>query len=387
MRDADWSSGSDVVARWLDVFRAFGWLELGEMQAGGQRRAVWRWRPLAAENRTELVVQPDGELLAGPYCGYDVRWELELMSDRLRDEQLTVYVISAASVARAVEQGRTRASLAAFLTTAGGLQELPPTVGAMLDEWTKRAGRYAFAETTVLRCDTEALADWAADHPAIAPLLIERIGPLYYAVDSASVSEIRRELAKAGYPARRGMPTLFRTQDSGAAGGAYAMAARKAGGGDAAMQAGKGDDAAAVRKASAKAPSGRAERAGDTAGTFLYEAAPLRHYELDSPDDGGVGERMRSELRALPQMWLQQLRAYHLSTRKELMQKAMALETSVQIRMDGELRLFIPEALEQRAGQWTVTGRLIGDDGAKPGRLTPEMWEEMKLVVPAGLAT
>lgn len=369
-REEDWSSGVNAVARWLDVFAAFGWLERGEHYRNGRPCGVYRWRLLSTGGSTGIAVQPDGELLAGPDCGYEYFWELELIGERKSDDGLTVYAMTSASIARALEFGRSKTSIVRFLQAASGSGELAPTVGAMLSEWTARSGRYAFAEATLLRCDTEELADRAEGIPAIAPLLLDRIGPLCYAVDSGSVGEIRRLLAQAGYPARKGVATAVSAREADNAGIAYFAAWEEM------LPDSLGVTGQHVGK----------EGNPSQIGSFLLDAAPLRLYEL-ADIQGGIGKQMGEEARTVPTMWLRELRAYHSTTRRELIQKALALETSVQLKMGGELRLFIPESVNQRAGHWSVSGRLLGENGTERSVMTPDMWEEMKMVIPEGLGT
>ena len=76
-----------------------------------------------------LYIQPDGDLLAGPLVGYAVRWELEQIADKVSDELVNVYRLSAKSIGRACEEGRTEDGIRRFLERASGCP-LPPAGGA-----------------------------------------------------------------------------------------------------------------------------------------------------------------------------------------------------------------------------------------------------------------
>jgi hypothetical protein len=81
-------------------------------------------------------------------------------------------------------------------------------------------------------------------------------------------------------------------------------------------------------------------------------------------------------------MWTKQLRTYHHSTRRELIEQALEWQTPVQLRIERELRSFVPEKLEQQESGWAVVGLLRDEPDRQPIRLTPDMWEEMRLVIP-----
>ncbi|WP_308634503.1 hypothetical protein [Paenibacillus silvisoli] len=85
----------------------------------------------------------------------------------------------------------------------------------------------------------------------------------------------------------------------------------------------------------------------------------------------------------VPPMWLKQLRAYHSSTRRELMEQALSWRTPVKLSCEGDVRPFVPERIVDADGGWSVVGHFRSEGGFSPAELKPEMWQEMMLVLPA----
>jgi len=352
---------------WYGLWHNSGWMELVDCKGSDGTSLFFRWRsaaPLSAERRERVIetlpvvaVQPNGELIAQPECPFWIRWELELIAERKSDEQVTVYRLEAASISRALEQGRSRASIQSFLEQASGGEQLPSTVNALLEVWTSRACRTLFAEVFLLRCDSEEMASIVENDSNISPLLIQKLGQLDYIVAKSQISVIKALLQKAGYPARKMVQTEAEDDER-----SYPFLGIES----------AGENFVELLPSEAEkipAPS------------YIYESFPLHHYELSD-----IGARKKllaiSEVELVPTMWTKQLRAYHHSTRKELIEKALQWQTPVQLRMERELRSFVPEKLEQQGEGWAVVGLLRDDPQRELIRLTPDMWSEMRLVIP-----
>ncbi|MFB9330579.1 helicase-associated domain-containing protein [Paenibacillus aurantiacus] len=106
----------------------------------------------------------------------------------------------------------------------------------------------------------------------------------------------------------------------------------------------------------------------DTNGmTELKPADPAIHFQgLDS----------------LPVSWRSQMRAYHPSTRRELVERALSWRTAVKLTIRGEVVPFIPDKLVEDEGGWCVSGDLRWDGQVERTQLTPHMWDEMMLLIP-----
>ncbi|WP_054028056.1 helicase-associated domain-containing protein [Bacillus sp. FJAT-28004] len=355
------------VHSWYGLWHNLGWMELVDCKQSDGTALFFRWRsaaPLSAERRERVLetlavvaVQPNGELIAQPECPFWMRWELELIAERKSDEQVSVYRLEAASISRALEQGRSRTSIQSFLEQASGGDRLPTTVEALLEVWTSRACRVEFAEVALLRCDSVEMADIVENDRSIAPLLIQKLGQLDYIVDKSKISEIRVLLQKAGYPARKMVQTS--TDDDAHC---YPYISNES------------DQSSSLEQQPEKESKTQVP-------SFIYESFSLHHYELS---DFEARKKLLSfsEVELVPTMWTKQLRAYHHSTRKELIEKALQWQTPVQLCMEKELRSFVPEKLEQQGDGWAVVGLLRDDPQRELIRLTPDMWAEMRLVIP-----
>lgn len=352
------------ITGWTRLFHEFGWMELAETDVDGMVVPIFRWRALSRDAiPDELIVQPNGEVLVPPGCGYAIRWELELLGERVNAEEPLIYRLTPAAVSNALEQGRTKEGIERFLETAGGCGELSVHLRALLREWTSRACRFSFEEVTLLRCDSDEMARHAMALAEVAPRLIEQIGDKDFIVESSSVTEIRRMLQKSGYPPRKGI-------------GGSAKAPAKA-----AYPAFRLDQAESGEERLSDS------RASDEHASWLLEPFALRHYQLVRSGQDAAGVFLLPGIERVPAAWWREMRSYHASTRKEFMQQAVSLETAVQLRLNGEIRSFVPEQVEQRGREWAVTGRIIGGGRPERSRLTPDMWEEMKLILPSGITT
>ncbi|MGO4373233.1 helicase-associated domain-containing protein, partial [Paenibacillus sp. MCAF20] len=311
----------------------------------------------------QLRVQQNGEIIVEPGCRLAVHWELALVAELVADETVAIYRLTASSVTRALEFGRTKLSMISWLEQQSGQSALPETVGVMLEEWTSRACRTWFEEVTLLRCDNKQMADWVRMSSELAPMVVHEIGSTDFIVDASLVPDIRKLLQRAGYPAQKALRSKETVASYVSA--LYPVISEAVSGSDKEAEA---DDA-------------EARRTG--AYSFLYEPSTLAHFELASAKVR-LNDQLHSQEQTVPAMWTKQLRAYHHSTRKELIERALAWQSPLQLRMDNELHSFVPERLEQQGGDWAVVGILRNDKATdhKPIRLTPDMWDEMRIVIP-----
>ncbi|MFF2484146.1 hypothetical protein [Paenibacillus sp. NPDC058071] len=121
---------------------------------------------------------------------------------------------------------------------------------------------------------------------------------------------------------------------------------------------------------------------------WLPALADIRSFELvGPPEQSGIDklDKLFPELGQTPASWIKQLRPYHHSTRKEMMEKALYWQAPVQLRLNGSLQPFVPLRLSSDVNGWSVEGLLREPDARREVRLTPDMWEEMRLVVPGSV--
>ncbi|WP_219837744.1 hypothetical protein [Paenibacillus sp. R14(2021)] len=95
-------------------------------------------------------------------------------------------------------------------------------------------------------------------------------------------------------------------------------------------------------------------------------------------------------LEEVPVMWLKQFRAYHHSTRRELLEQALIWRTSVKLNCEGGVTAFVPERIVDDQGRWAVIGyREVHSNRQtpEPVMLFPEMWQEMMILLPSHIGT
>lgn len=357
---------------WQSLLLRFGWMEAAQATAGGKTTELIRWkldvnaRDTEAENtvkadprRRQLRLQPNGELIAQPGCSFALHWELALLADWIADETVAIYRLSTSSVSRALEFGRTKLSIRSWLEQASGQSPLPDTVEAMLEEWTSKACRTWFEEVTLLRCDDEHMAKMVRSNIDLAPLLIQSIGATDFIVNASSIAQIRKLLQRAGYPPQKAL----RSQEAAPVSSSYPVIIART---------------ADMNRLADDNPELSMRK---DAYSFLYAPTKLAHYELASAR-APLTEKLQLQEEGVPAMWTKQLRVYHHSTRKELVERALAWQSPLQLRMDSELHSFVPERLELQGGEWAVVGILRNAADNKPIRLTPDMWDEMRIVIP-----
>lgn len=335
----------------LRLLHSFGWVELAECGGDGPGKLMIRWMSRRKVDRSSvdesssIIVQPNGEILADSYISFAIRWELELMTERVSDELITVYRLTSRSVARIMESGRTRSWIESLLERASGVP-LDAMVQALLSEWTSRACRTQFLEAVLLCCDNEDMAAFIDADAGMSGAIIERIGPLHFIVNKEEMKELRAKLTGAGYPPRKGIQNgNLNSQHQN------------------------------------KSEKNDRNIWGDRK-LYIYSPHPLHHYELFEGEDGYKQESYDAMCMSLPAMWTKGLRSYHLSTRKEMIEQAMNWEIPLQLQMATGLHAFIPERLEQNGNDWSVHGLLRDAPDAGAVRLTPDMWDDMKIVIP-----
>ncbi|PZD93807.1 hypothetical protein DNH61_20065 [Paenibacillus sambharensis] len=362
------AGGGDVLTGWLGLMEAFGWLQTGR-SAEGLEVIRWMMYPLAEglpdpEPAAGSVLLLTGGELAVPHdTDYRSRWEIELMADLEREGPMTIYRYSQATISRAADNGRTSGQLIGLLTRASG-GPLPEHAAQLLGEWGRAAGRVRFADVTIMSCSDEPAADRAEADPAVARLLIRRLGKRDFLIERSSIALLRKHLSAAGLePSRR---------VEGESLCLYPLSPSWA---EDAMQ-GTCLPLEETAAETAVFPNHR-EPAG-----LLQHPCPLYLYTLETvPADT---EKRLPGIADIPAAWLQAMRDYHPSTRKEMLKHAIELGVPVKLDREGKVVDFIPRRLEEEGGNWFVAGQLSGQAESSL-RLSPDMWRGMQLMIPPGL--
>lgn len=364
-------SAKGALDRWARLLAAFGWME---RRPGGEKAmlrwlidpqaALWRDEPITAERRQPgdgaVYVQPDLEIIVPPEAGFGLRWELERIAERVSLDVVSTYRITRATCIQAGDAGYSASALKEWLASISGAP-LPEPAARALDDWFGRIGKLSFADAKLLAAETRELADRIArDGPASAWLL-DRLNDRVFAVKPEGVRELAERLSELGYPpsgdlrrASESAPSLIR--DSGGA--------------------------AKPPEAFAEAPAAPAPGGADSG--WMRPGRLLSIYE----PDGSIPEReeLFPGVESIPSVWLQQPRSYHPSTRRELIERALAWRTGVRVRRGDRWMDFVPEALAPVDGGWKVAGRIRPPLPGEPARVewSADSLEELMIELPDG---
>jgi hypothetical protein len=369
------AAGSDRLERWIGQILqwvaplvAWGW---GETASGPDGEPLFRWvsKPIAMQSDLQmaghaanagegraaaafasgLFVQPDFELIVPPDCPYTVRWELEMIAERVRHEHVAVYRLSRETAVRAMEHGRTAEAMLAFLER-HAKYGVPDNVRTAILQWGDQQSRLRMEPAVLLRCRDEATARMLAEDERIAPLLAEALGPATWVVRPGKETELRALLERIGYsPGGRKEAAEDQVLYPVVAEEPFDLPAEEDGRDAWGAVASKG---------------------------LIYSKPTVQYYENERRFP--AIEDVYPGLQEIPQMWLKDCRSYHASTRKQMIQKALEWKACLKLRRAGTDTLFIPLRLDGIRDDWAVTGVAQ----AAEVRLTPDQWEEMQLILP-----
>ncbi|RKP55357.1 hypothetical protein D7Z26_09175 [Cohnella endophytica] len=350
-------NGERFGLEWLGLMEAFGWLERGDC-AG---EAVYRKRldnePKLSQSGEagaidafeELFVQPDGELFVPPDAKLKLRWMLADIADPVTSDAICIYRLSRNACARAYNAGYVLRSVTELLEQASRAP-LPEPVADSLADWFAPLGKIKFAEAMLLRTEDATVADAIMRDPDIADMLLEKIGDRDFIVLSESYSVLSAKLRQIGYPP----PDRIQVISS---------------------------------PASDKNENHPEETKSDSGWVYAPDAVGV--YEADPvwPD----AESLFPGLSEIPAAWIMKPRAYHATTRKKMIQRAIEWEALVRLEVDGSARTFVPNGLREDGDRWTVSGRWQSDDCEIGTRLdkseqafvNAEQFTDMMIVLPS----
>lgn len=353
--------------RWLKLMAALGWMERGRAgrgragrgDAGGEPVCRWLIDPRPAPLRDgpppepeRPVVQPDGEIWAPPETGMAARWTLELLAERsAADPAVFTYRLTRESCLRAFERGVGLDEAKRRLEAVAGAP-LPHAVALAIDDWFGRFGRLSLGQATLLRTDDPELAERLRRDAVAGPLLRERLGDGAFVVAPGEADKLAARLRELGYPPA----PAFRPSEP-------------------AEPSEPSEPAAPAAPESPAAPAAWPAAVISGRGLQVYE-----------PDDRiPAREQLFPGLESVPASWHRQAGRYHVSTRRKLVEQALAWRTALQVTLEGEAepRTFIPETLEAAGTGWRVAGRFR--DGCSAGErlvLGGETLAELKIELP-----
>ncbi|MDR6880297.1 helicase-associated domain-containing protein [Bacillus sp. 3255] len=331
-----------VMITYLAPLSIFRFLEL----AKDREEKVWfRWlitprnagkTSIAQEKpgASSIYVQPDYEVLLPPDVPLSLEWEIAAFADLKMSEQMRTYRISKESFYRAWENGRNTEEIIRLLQE-HVYYDVPEPVILTLRQWGEQAGKVRMEDVTLLRCRSADIADALLRNEKCRPFLGERIGAAEFIVPKDRLAQLSKHLEHMGYHPN-GSRRNKEEESSAAAGPALAL---------------------------------------QTPG-ICYTRDTLQLYELETelPERSDVYPDMGS----IPGAWLHDFRAYHGSTRKEMIRKAIEWKSCLQLNKEGESRLIIPRGLREERSGWVLDGL----EDYQEISLSGEDWQEMKLILP-----
>lgn len=324
---ADEKAGDQWLTAWLTALCAFGWAELGVSEEK-EDEMFFRWvrkpllhgitvargsAPAIGENsfgaaRT-IVVQPDYELLVLPETPYTLRWELELCCELVSSDVLTTYRMTRQAVKAAFAKGRTPAELLTLLEqhAAAGI---PEQIRLDLMQWNQELGRIKLERMMLLQCTDLEAAERIAEAAGLSPLL-KRLGPLVFAVPETDVKVVRQELLKLSLELPEGGVDEKET----------ASYPRPEVMQDAALQGGH-SQAAFPDSTSHFKPAGWIQ---------LGTAVSLYQPDESFPET----DELFPGLEFIPRSWTKELRSYHNSTVRQLLERALTWKARIELEAGG----------------------------------------------------
>lgn len=357
---------------WLIALSGCGWIDVGTIKQSDHDITVFRWKmkpnisldvaaiPPVMSSQAKVFVQPDFEILVPPDVSFMIRWELEAFCESVTVDMMSVYRITRHSVALGAEYGRSPRNVMDFLDAHS--TGIPDNVTLALEQWDKEMGRTVLEEKLLLRCSDSQAAEQIASHATLIGF-VERIGPLDFIVNHAHEDKVVKLLEEIRLlPPKRGRS------------GAVEMDYPK-------LENGLTADG--IHRF-----VGRSEQQA-----WIFNGRDIQFYDRDFsiPEY----ETLFPGLREVPSIWMNDMRSYHDSTARQMVEQAIDWNAKIRISMGGIWLDCIPEAL-QEGECWSLRGRLFRSE-ISDNRLTesnvdlrlgeevvlyPTDWQEMMLILP-----
>jgi hypothetical protein len=240
----------------------------------------------------------------------------------------------------------------------GNSAGIPENVLLSLQQWAKELGRTSFAEVLLLRCKDEDAAKKITGHPGLKEIL-EPIGRLDFIVDPSSSDKVEKVLEELHLSPPRiraassSEPQYLRLESDSeileqGMGNVWELAEHQA---------------------------------------WIYNGRDYQFYERDTSIPRR--DQLFPGLQDIPGVWLREMRKYHPSTVRKIIEQALQWSAKIILRLDGSLTELIPRRLEGEEN-WRVYGLLfyLDKDGAtlagslQETSLSADQWEEMRILMP-----
>ncbi|MCY9696294.1 helicase-associated domain-containing protein [Paenibacillus alginolyticus] len=285
------------------------------------------------EVRPSLYVQPDFEMLLPPDVSLHTEWNIAAFADLQTTDLVRTYRITKESCCRAWEKGMSSEEMVRMLHE-NALYEVPAHITITLEQWGEQAGKLYIEEVTLLRCRSEDIAEALLRNEKCLPLLGERVGGSDFIVLREHLTLLTKCLEKMGFNPR------------------------------------------SSRKDKHAEVSNTLISSENQTGGLCYSRDTIQLYEMDTHLP--VRDELYPDMQDIPVSWIKEFRAYHGSTRKEMIRKAIEWKSVLQLRKEGRNRLIIPRILREERSGWILEGL----EEYQEISLASEDWEEMKLILP-----
>ncbi|WP_174704672.1 helicase-associated domain-containing protein [Paenibacillus physcomitrellae] len=294
---------------------------------------------LGNPHEAAFFVQPDYEVLVPPNTPYTIRWELELCCELISADVMTTYRLTRESVERAAENGRKAGEVLAFLER-HALTGVPDAVSLAVREWGEQRKHTSLFHATLLHCADERTADRIAAEPA-AEGALERIGSCHFIVSANERMPVVQMLEQLGV-------TLYNPlEEAAAANGVLYPRVSPALSGSGT----RGSEASKDRNEAVQAPQ-----------AWIYAGKPVRIQKADASIPNL--EELFPGLRRIPAAWTSEVRTYHASTVKLMLQQALEWKAGVELRLNNGTFTAVPRWIKG-SGDWRVGAELAPKDNSK----------------------
>ncbi|CAH1205007.1 hypothetical protein PAECIP111891_02670 [Paenibacillus allorhizoplanae] len=336
----------ELMAVWIRPLFTFRFVELAEDQEG----ELWfRWlikpRLITGEGsdfhiertlQTEpsLYVQPDFEVLLPPNASLRLEWEVAAFADLQNADLVRTYRLTKESFGRALDHGL-RASNVIQVLRDHAYYDVPEQVIITLQQWEEQKDKLYLTDVTLLRCQTNEVAEALLRNEKCRNLLGERLGETNFIISHAHIKHLTKCLEAMGFhPNQSTIPNLWSDEEL-------------------------------------EIPSWNELQLG-----LCYSKDTIQLYEIDPYLPRR--EDLYPDMQQIPMSWIKELRDYHASTRKDMIRKAIEWKSVLQLRKEGRDCFIIPRMLREDRTGWILEGWEEYEEIA----WTSEDWKEMKLILP-----
>ncbi|NOU68282.1 hypothetical protein GC096_30085 [Paenibacillus sp. LMG 31461] len=336
----------ELMTAWIRPLSTFRFVELAENQEG----QLWfRWlitpmlrsgelsdslNELAVRTDPSLYVQPDFEVLLPPNASLRLEWGVAAFADLQNTDLVRTYRLTKESFQRALDHGLRSSDVIQVLRD-HAYYEIPEQVIITLQQWEEQKDKLYLTDVTLLRCQTNEVAEALLRNEKCRNLLGERMGETNFIISRAHIKHLTKCLEAMGFhPNQSAIPNFLSDEEP-------------------------------------EIPLWNEPQLG-----LCYSKDTIQLYEIDPYLPRR--EDLYPDMKQIPMSWIKELRDYHASTRKDMIRKAIEWKSVLQLRKEGRDCFIIPRMLREDRTGWILEGWEEYEEVA----WTSEDWKEMKLILP-----